>query len=128
MTTAHLERTDRLITGLFLSNLRASRLLPEEQMAALTRDFERESVDAIRTALLGQNWLTPYQFERVRTGQTKGLIIGPYVVLDELGHGGFGKVYRACHMFMRRVVALKVIDTHVNDPRVHERRELFLRE
>lgn len=128
MTTAHLERTDRLITSLFLSNLRSSRLLAEEQMTALARDFEHEPLDAIRTAVLAQNWLTPYQFERVRTGQTKGLIIGPYVVLDELGRGGFGRVYRACHMFMRRVVALKVIDTHANDGRVRERRELFLRE
>jgi serine/threonine protein kinase len=53
-------------------------------------------------------------------------VIGPYTVLDELGEGGFGKVYKAVHSLMRRVVALKVISPiWADDP---EASDLFLRE
>jgi WD40 repeat protein/tetratricopeptide (TPR) repeat protein len=36
-------------------------------------------------------------------------LIGPYEVLDELGKGGMGVVYRARHIHLNRVAALKMI-------------------
>ena len=36
-------------------------------------------------------------------------LIGPYEVLDELGKGGMGVVYRARHVHLNRVAALKMI-------------------
>ncbi len=55
-----------------------------------------------------------------------GRVLGPYQVLQEVGRGGFGRVYRAKHVVMDRIVALKVIaPERVEDQRA---RAMFLRE
>ena len=37
------------------------------------------------------------------------MVIGPYVVLDDLGRGGMGYVFKAQHRRMKRIVALKIL-------------------
>src|SRR5262249_48811716 len=50
------------------------------------------------------------------------LLLGPYVILDRVGEGGGGQVFKARHQKMNRVVALKVIrDDLVADPEVLRR-------
>jgi serine/threonine protein kinase len=53
--------------------------------------------------------LTAFQAKHIYGGKAHSLVLGPYVVLDMLGKGGMGYVYKAEHRKMRRVVALKVI-------------------
>src|SRR5262249_24958852 len=43
------------------------------------------------------------------TSLSVGQRIGPYLVLEELGAGGMGRVYKARHATIDQVVALKVI-------------------
>jgi serine/threonine protein kinase len=58
--------------------------------------------------LLRDKRLTSYQAEAICRGEA--LIFDPYVVLDKIGGGGMGTVYRAFHREdKRRVVALKVL-------------------
>ena len=59
--------------------------------------------------MLRRKKLTKFQAELMLRGKTKSLVIGNYVVIDRIGRGGMGRVYKARHRRMDRVVALKLL-------------------
>jgi response regulator RpfG family c-di-GMP phosphodiesterase len=62
-------------------------------------------------AFVGQGLLTEYQVSRLLSGQTFGLVLGNYRMVERLGSGGMGVVYKAEHVHMKRAVAIKVLVT-----------------
>jgi hypothetical protein len=73
-----------------------------------------DGVDAERRAMLAQTLveqgkLTAFQARRLLAGDGASLVLGEYVLLDEIGAGGMGCVYKAIHRRMKRIVALKTI-------------------
>ena len=70
--------------------------------------------------------LTKFQAERLLAGKTDGFQLGQYRILDELGRGGMGRVYKAVHLAMGRFVALKMISPALTQ--TERARELFQRE
>jgi serine/threonine protein kinase len=73
-----------------------------------------DGVDAKRRAMLAQTLveqgrLTAFQARRLLAGQGASLVLDEYVLLDEIGAGGMGCVYKAIHRRMKRIVALKTI-------------------
>lgn len=62
--------------------------------------------------------LTRYQADRIEAGTTHGLILGNYRVLDRLGTGAMGVVFKAEHCRMRRLVAIKVLPLHSGQDRI----------
>src|SRR6185437_8393125 len=52
--------------------------------------------------------LSPFQAAEIRAGRT-GLVLGNYCILERIGAGGMGQVFKARHRLMDRVVALKTL-------------------
>src|SRR4051812_9024052 len=65
--------------------------------------------EALARDLVGKKHLTRFQAEQIWTGKGKSLVFGNYVLLEKLGQGGMGQVFKARHRLMQRIVALKVL-------------------
>jgi len=111
----------------FFTALRASRLVPDGDVDLLKSQLQPGELPALFDLLVAEGALTPYQLDRVRRGEGRGLVVGPYRVTGRLGGGGGGEVYEARHAVMNRLVALKVITpayTEGDAARDHFRREV----
>lgn len=58
-------------------------------------------------ALAPMGKLTTYQADVWVQGRRQPLVIDDYVMLDRVGRGGMGEVFKAQHRAMKRLVALK---------------------
>src|SRR5215510_6235598 len=56
-----------------------------------------------------------------RTGASRSRAFGKYRIVECLGHGGMGTVYRAVDETLDREVAIKVLHSKLADPRVIKR-------
>jgi serine/threonine protein kinase len=68
-----------------------------------------DGAQVLGEALVEADLLTRYQFERIMAGTTYGLVLGNYRVLNRIGAGAMGIVFRGEHMMMRRQAAIKVL-------------------
>jgi serine/threonine protein kinase len=94
----------------FLAELARRRLLEPEQEAHLPELARRfPAPQDLGPELVRRGWLTPYQLHQLHEGRGGELTLGQYVVLDKLGAGGMGQVFKARHRRLDRVDALKVI-------------------
>ena len=55
--------------------------------------------------------------ERFLNNKPHGLVVGRYIILDRIGSGSMGRVYKAHHQMMDRVVALKIIAPEIASQR-----------
>lgn len=96
----------------------ASGLVTEEQLAA-AEALLRSSTDVaaltpeeydrlLMEALVTQGVITRYQGKEMMAGRSR-FRLGQYTVLDKVGKGGMGHVFKAEHSMMGRVVAVKVL-------------------
>jgi serine/threonine-protein kinase len=105
----------------FLKILAETGILSADDLTRLDQKIPGDSRDQdaqnLARELVRKNKLTLYQARAVYQGKPKGLTLGNYVVLDKIGAGGMGMVFKAEHRRMKRVVAVKVLPlAAVNDP------------
>jgi WD40 repeat protein/serine/threonine protein kinase len=95
----------------FLSTLRDNGFLEPGRLEQLGKMPEAQAADprVLARVIVKKGWLTKFQAALLLAGRGKELSLGPYRILDRLGEGGMGQVYKAHHGPMNRTVALKVI-------------------
>ncbi len=92
-------------------DLRRYRLLEPAQLDELARDLQARFPEprALAGELVRRGWLTPYQVNQVFRGKGAELLLGSYVLLERLGEGGMGQVFKARNWKLGQIVAVKMI-------------------
>jgi hypothetical protein len=61
--------------------------------------------------LVQSKQLTKFQAQEIYAGRAKTLILRNYTLLEKIGAGGMGQVFKAEHRRMHRLVAMKMLPT-----------------
>jgi serine/threonine protein kinase len=97
----------------FVRSLTDTGILPPEELTSLVTSFseDRAGVDVERLAkeLVRQQKLTRFQASVIFRRQSRGLRFGDYIVLDKLGSGGMGQVFKAENRQTGQIVAIKLL-------------------
>jgi serine/threonine protein kinase len=107
-----MERThvnDGLSRQEILEILKESKLLSADELARADAIEPEGDGAALAKALVDRAYLTAYQMDAVLNRKHEKLKIGKYDLLDKLGTGGTGTVFKARHRTLKRDVALKVL-------------------
>jgi len=94
-----------------VDSLRHYRLLEPEQLTEVATLSPGRFAEpkALARELLQRGWLTPYQANQLLNGRGQELVLGSYLLLERLGEGGMGQVFKARHQNLGRIVAVKLI-------------------
>ena len=91
--------------------LRDNQLLTPTQVAEISRSPLAQGADPrpLAKELMAREWLSAYQVNQLLQGRGGELVAGPFRLLDRLGEGPLGTVYKARHQPTGGIVAIKVI-------------------
>jgi serine/threonine protein kinase len=97
----------------FVRSLTETGILPPDEVTSLVSSLpdDRTGVDVEKIAkkLVKEQKLTRFQASAIFRRQSRGLRFGDYIVLDKIGSGGIGQVFRAENRQTGQTVALKLL-------------------
>lgn len=93
-----------------LEAVRVAGVLTPGQLVKAAAALPAHSATASQAAqfLVATGFLTRFQAERLLAGRTGGFVLDQYVIQEQIGRGSVGRVYRAVHRTMNRVVAIRL--------------------
>src|SRR4029077_397836 len=97
----------------FVWDLRRSNLIERSQLDQVIGDYLGKhpgaEPPALAEFLVSQGILTAFQADRLLQGKTQGFVLGPFVLMDALGTGSMGTVYKAQSKTDSKWYAVKVL-------------------
>lgn len=94
----------------FVAQLADSGILaPEAILDFLPPHRHPHDAETLARDLIRNKKLTKFQVEEIARGKGKTLVLGNYTILDRIGAGGMGQVFKAEHRRMKRIVAVKLL-------------------
>lgn len=111
--------------------VRRSRLVDESRLASFISTIASTATapstpDGILHRMIEDGLLTQFQADHLAVGRWKGLVLGNYRILEKIGTGGMGVVYRGEHTTLLTPVAIKVLTARLATDAIA--RERILRE
>ncbi|WP_152050292.1 serine/threonine-protein kinase [Tautonia marina] len=119
MATSDRPRSESDVPVEFLDTLKRAAIVSENRLAdirskVLAGDYPMDSSE-LAQQLISEEMLTEYQAKRLLANRPGSLSIGRYVILEKLGAGSMGRVYKAKHRMMDRISALKIIAPEISN-------------
>ena len=99
----------------FVAHCTDSGLLTADEIQSAQAGNPAHDAGELAAALVAAGKLTKFQSQVLLGERQDPLVLGNYVVLDKIGEGGMGQVYRALHRRMERIVAIKILPRSATD-------------
>jgi formylglycine-generating enzyme required for sulfatase activity/serine/threonine protein kinase/Leucine-rich repeat (LRR) protein len=97
----------------------AAGLVPADALKSLwdslPADARPKDAEGFSELLVAREKLTSYQASEILAGRGPALVMGDNIILDKIGAGGMGQVFKAQHRRMKRLVAIKLLPSALTE-------------